>query len=50
MSRLLYPTELKARGFKSWIAATLWRQSSGSPCRTRTYDSAVNSRVLYQLS
>ena len=22
----------------------------GSPCRTRTYDSAVNSRVLYRLS
>ena len=28
----------------------MWRQSSGSPCRTRTYDSAVNSRVLYRLS
>ena len=26
------------------------RLSHGSPCRTRTYDSAVNSRVLYQLS
>ena len=28
----------------------MWRPSIGSPSRTRTYDTAVNSRVLYRLS
>jgi hypothetical protein len=30
--------------------ATMRKGKSGSDCRTRTYDPAVNSRLLYQLS
>lgn len=34
-------------GFASWI---FWVEESGSPSRARTYDKAINSRLLYQLS
>jgi hypothetical protein len=32
------------------LAGTFRRPTQGSPGRTRTYDPAVNSRLLYQLS
>jgi hypothetical protein len=34
----------------NWCAGGTRRKSKSSPGRTRTYDPAVNSRLLYQLS
>ena len=39
--------------FKTSPFSQTWvnlRNSNGGPCRTRTYDRSVNSRLLYQLS
>ena len=41
----MFPT-VKGNGAATFVAALLF----GSPCWTRTNDTAVNSRVLYRLS
>ena len=53
MSRLLYQLSYRSRAQIRNSAATIsWRQYRflGAPCRIRTYDPAVNSRMLYLLS
>lgn len=45
-----FPSKKKPRGASHTGRATSGTRSSSSGCRTRTYDPAVNSRLLYQLS
>ena len=41
--------DLSASGV-NWLVCSVRRKTKSSPGRTRTYDPAVNSRLLYQLS